>query len=640
MQFPDKTLFLILIFLFSSGIVKIAAQNNAPAKKDSVTFPVDSTKFFKFNEEGFPYGNSGYLIPIQNKLDNFQNYHRRQAGLGNDGSPEKELALKESPLIGFCRGTNNFSYFGFLPENKTFYFSERPYTKLQYILGQKQELNVSVIHAHPFGKNCNVAFGFSRIRSTGFYQRQNTNNTSVDLNGWYRSPGRRYALLSDIYWTSDNVAENGGIANDSDFDFAHQLDRHLVGVNLAGAQTRQRMRGAWLKEYWSFGTVIDTVSNKNDSIHVHTKISPSWAIVHTISISDQKYSYKDQNPEAGFYSNVFRDTTLTSDSTYMWKFENGLWLERFDLHNINLRSFFGKIGVKQETGEIKDDTIYRTFSNFMIDGKATYDFKKTGWKSHLPRINVNGIYTVNGYNKGDYSFKTQLVKLLKYEIVAEQSRAHPDFLYTNYSGNHFRWERNFSQSTVSNVHASLFKFFNSNNFFSLSAGWFNYDKPVYLDQNSMPAQFNGSVNALTGKLFFVTGTKKFRMSNEVTWNKIPYASPIRLPEFVVRESVYADFLLFKSALRMQTGVDFTWYSAYYADAYNPAISQFYVQNSKSIGNYIYLDPFVSIKVKPVHIFIKADHLNAGWFGRKYYQIPHYPGNDFALKFGLSWVFND
>jgi len=38
--------------------------------------------------------------------------------------------------------------------------------------------------------------------------------------------------------------------------------------------------------------------------------------------------------------------------------------------------------------------------------------------------------------------------------------------------------------------------------------------------------------------------------------------------------------------------------------------------------------------------VKADHLNAGWFGRKYYQVPHYPGNDFALKFGLSWIFND
>jgi hypothetical protein len=177
-------------------------------------------------------------------------------------------------------------------------------------------------------------------------------------------------------------------------------------------------------------------------------------------------------------------------------------------------------------------------------------------------------------------------------------------------------------------------------FLAVSAGWFNYYRPLYFDETLLPAQYNGSVNAFTANLQLVIGTRHFRTRSDISWNSVPDDSPIRLPQFIVRESLYFDFFLFKSALRMQAGIDATWFSAYFADAYNPAVAQFYLQNSKKIGNYVFLDPWVSIKVKPVHVFLKAEHVNAGLFGRKYYLVPHNPANDLALKLGISWVFND
>ncbi len=618
---------------------------NLPAQKattDTNSFPVDSTQFFTFTEHGFAYGNTGNSIPLVNTLDNFQNYRERHPNTGNSGSPQKQLQLPKSSYETFRARTGTFDYFGYRKDNRRFYDSEKPYTKIHLILGQKEELNVGVTHAHPFGKNCNVAFGFDRIRSAGFYQRQNTNNTSVNMNGWYRAPGKRYAMLADIYWTSVNAAENGGIADDEEFEFDRQIDRRIIAVNLSAAETSQRMRGAWVKQYWSLGPVVDTLTKKNDSLYFKTKIYPSWAIVHTIGISDEKYIYEDRDPKSGFYANVLLDTNFTQDSTYTWKVENGLWLERFQLHDQGkIRKLFGKVGVRHESGEIFNDTIYKAFSNFLLDGSL--DFKKADTASRkklIPDANLKGWFVLNGYNKGDYFIHAEIGKRAKYNITAEQKRQHPDFIYSHYSGNHLSWINDFYSSTQSDLLLTALKFFGKSNLLGATAGVHNYLMPVYFDENYLPAQFAGAINAISGRVYLSLGTASFKTKTDFTWNKLPGNSPIRLPEFVVRESIYGNFRLFKKALQLQVGVDATWLSAFYGDGYNPNISQFYIQNTKEIGNYVFIDAWLSIKVKPVRIFVKADHLNAGMFGRNYYLVPHYPQNDFAIKFGLSWVFND
>jgi hypothetical protein len=643
MKFPPKVILTFFILTLCCGTNTAFAQSTSTTKKDTTYLPVDSTKFFAFTENDFPYGNSGTLFPLFNKLDNFQDFHPRQASLGNAGSPEKYIGFYGPPTTAFNRGRKSFYYFGFSPENRTFYSSERAYTKLQYIVGQKQELDVHVIHGHPFGKNCNVAFGFDRVRSTGFYQRQNTNNTSVDLDGWYRAPGRRYAMLADIYWTTENVAENGGISNDSNFDFGNQLDRHLVAVNLSAAETRQRLRGAWYKEYWSFGAIADTISDKSDSTGIRTSIRPSWAVVHISSISDEKYAYNDGNPTEGFYANIYRDSLNAHDSTYIWRVENGLWLERFDAgENKSTRLLSGKIGVREEAGRLVNDTIRLKFQNIFLDGRIKLASKNKWWDAAI----LQGWYVVNGTNKNDYSaaIDTKTKALTKFHLYAflsaQATLTQPDFIFRHYSGNFFRWQNDFSQTGITSVKAGIGKEKSITSGFRISAGWIQYTNPTYFDATLLPVQSQQSVQAFFAQLVWNTGTKHFKARNNITWNSIPGNSPVRLPELIVRESLYADFFLFKSALQMQVGLDATWYSSYFADAYNPNISQFYVQDSKSIGNYVFLDPFLSIKVKPVRVFVKADHLNAGWFGRTYYQVPHYPGNDFALKFGMSWVFND
>ncbi|MCK4638509.1 MAG: hypothetical protein KAT33_03750, partial [Bacteroidales bacterium] len=61
---------------------------------------------------------------------------------------------------------------------------------------------------------------------------------------------------------------------------------------------------------------------------------------------------------------------------------------------------------------------------------------------------------------------------------------------------------------------------------------------------------------------------------------------------------------------------------------------------KKIGNYFYADVFLNFKIKRVLFFVKYQHFNAGFSGYNYYTVPHYPMQDAAFKFGISWKFYD
>jgi hypothetical protein len=99
--------------------------------------------------------------------------------------------------------------------------------------------------------------------------------------------------------------------------------------------------------------------------------------------------------------------------------------------------------------------------------------------------------------------------------------------------------------------------------------------------------------------------------------------------------------LFNKALELQTGVDFRYHTAFYADAYNPSMAAFYRQNNIEVGNYIWMDIFASLQITHATIFLKLYHINSLWEKNpNYFVIPHYPGQDFTLQWGFVWKFFD
>lgn len=640
--------FYFIPFAISGDFFLHAQAQSQPPKKDSISIPVDSSRFTAFQEIYFRTDSIVlFRERIQHPLDHFQFLNYRERALGNLGAPSYAIQLPALPVDAFRRGLSSFDFFGYNELNRKFYNMKQPYTFVRYVIGRRRASETEVMHSHNFGQNCNITVGFLRQRAEGFYTRQNTNNTSIRLNGWFWTPSHRYGLVADFYWTSHDAQENGGITNDDFFENATQLDRRLVPIRLSSAESKQRIRNARVKQYWAFGPVVDTLfyrldsaKQESDTLRLRQVILPRTALSHTISFRDESYSYSDADPRSGFYSTIYLDSLKTLDSTGIWRLQNELSFEILAPQDKEVYHFFGKAGLRHEIGRLRNDTLRQDFQNIYVDAQFGGSF----WgNTDAHRFLVKGWLIPIGFNQNDWRAEAsiherKLIPKTEIQVFATASRLRPGYLYTNYSGNHFRWLNDFVPEQMQRAGISLA--LTNPSWIKLTIEAFNAIQPVYFDTTRLPAQWNGNITAAHIQLQHTLNGKVLRWQGTIDYYNLPQSTPIRLPELIVRQSIYLQFYLFKKALLLQAGVDAEWFSAYYADAYNPSIAQFYLQNTKEIGNYMYLDPWLSFKIKPVRVFIKADHVNAGLFGRRYYLTPHYPQNDLAMRLGISWLFND
>jgi hypothetical protein len=115
---------------------------------------------------------------------------------------------------------------------------------------------------------------------------------------------------------------------------------------------------------------------------------------------------------------------------------------------------------------------------------------------------------------------------------------------------------------------------------------------------------------------------------------------VDVPVWASKNSIYADFTLFRRALRMQVGVDIRYYTAFAPDGYDPATGILFQQDTET-GDYLWGDAFINLQVKRASIYVKAGHINALWESApRYFLLPHYPGNRFGLFWGMTWNFFD
>ena len=78
---------------------------------------------------------------------------------------------------------------------------------------------------------------------------------------------------------------------------------------------------------------------------------------------------------------------------------------------------------------------------------------------------------------------------------------------------------------------------------------------------------------------------------------------------------------------------------YFANSYNPLLSEFSIQNEQKIGGYPVIDFFINVQIQRTRLYLKAEHLNSSFTNTpNYYTAPNYPYRDYIIRFGLVWNF--
>lgn len=618
----NSALKLILFFIFIPCF--LFSGNNDSLKNSKKSFV---TQYF--NQTQFEYADSAKSI--ESSLSNFQNYFNRNY-LGNSGLPFSSFYFNGKPNeFGFNYFNNHYQNYFFIPKKLNFYTTRTPYSELFYIIGSKAEQIFRMTFSYNVKKNWNITASFSRIRSGGFYLRQQTYDNFLSLSSNYKSTNNRYNFLAGICYNSAKNDENGGISDDSTF-INSGVGPKFTSINLDKAKRSTVNRSVFFNQYLNFGQrSADTTTNN--------AIIPGSRLILKSCFEDNILKYEDESPQSDFYPTIFFDSTLTFDSTYNFKIENELSWKRVDnKKHSGLKDMFGaSFAVKDQFIKVHQREIDTTFNNIIavIEFYNLYSKNKFWW-------NISGKYGLDGFNANDYNGSLILKKNIHDSLnilffKAEVNQQAPNFIFNQYSSNHYKWNNDFKKIEEKSISLNFsMKKYN----LVVGANFTVYSGILYFDNFAIPKQFEGSI-----PVFFAFLKKDFSFHNWHLDNKIDYqnvsdSTVIRLPKFILEHSLYYENDLFKGAMRMQIGVSVFYNSAYYADSYMPATGQFYLQDNMKYGNYPFIDFFINARIKTVRVFIKIDHLNSGWMGKNYILTPHYPMNTRAFKLGVSWRFFD
>jgi len=607
---------IIVIFLFCTST--LFASTNDSIKVPNRIFPL---KYYTINQ--FEYTDSASYV-----FDRFQDFHNflEKNTLGNTGMATNSFRYGANRLFGFNYGKNNFENYFYTPYNLKFYDTRIPYADIFYLFGTKQEQYFKMAFSYNIKKNWNVTVNFSRIRSKGFYPNLVPSHTFFAISSNYKTLNNRYMLLTSICFNTIKADENGGLTADSMF-FNGRIAN--AKYQLANAKNYRRNRNAFLKQYFNLG------HHENDTL----SIVPTSRFILTSEFDETAQRYNDLNPRSSFYPAIYYDSTTTNDSSHVYKLNNELAWKRVE--NKKHRGVIDMIGfgasIQDQLVEIDQREIHRVFNNIFAGAELNnlYSNHKLWWK-------ILYRYGLDGYNKDDYELygviSKGIIDSMSRISVSYKSTAYaPDFMFNQYASNHFKWENAFDKVSEKSVTASLS--FPKYDLY-LSADYTSYKKVMYFDQQVQANQDDATLNMFSVHLKKDIRFFNWHLNNNVIYQNVPNYSVIRAPEWILQHSLFYENDVFKKAMHMQIGFELFYNSAFYSNAYMPALGEFYIQTERKYGDYPMVDFFLNMKIKIVNVFFKIEHLNSDFNGYTYMLTPHYAMAPRTFKLGVSWkLFN-
>ncbi|MCK9612207.1 MAG: putative porin [Bacteroidales bacterium] len=581
---------------------------------------------------------------IDTNTYNFQHYDPLKKSIffnsntGNTGVPAASMVFIPNNYCGFSYGLKTWDAYAFSKDNIKHYYSLRPFTDLQYVLGMKREQLFRVTHYHHVKNMVHMGVDYRIINSPGrdnYYQKINDHTLSVFTYYWTKN--KRYGVFVDYIFNRTKAQENGGITDDTAYlNYRKNGQSGLFDIYLRGAENKWKESTVILKQYVNI--TGDSGYRKNDSTRIRKPFN-AGRFTHTFEFSKQTLLYQDNNPNLAYYPLIPNDTTTVNDSVWFFKIENTLGWTNTETNSKNktriLRYF---ININHSYTEIRqlNGSFYlvnlkpsagislKPFKNFLIETSGEY----------IAMGDYQNSFNVKGLGAYQFNLSGKYYGTLKADVSYTETNA--PWFYEHFYSKYYHWDYDFLKQKI--LSAGL-----NYSYRNLGAGinYYNLFNYVYLDENARPRQYLNSginvVSAFVNKLFIFW---KFGIDNKVLFQYTDEPNIMRLPMLAAYQSYYFITPMFKKALLLHVGIDLQYNTKYYADAYEPALMSFHLQNERKVGNYLNMDVFLNLKAKRLRIFLKLSNLLSGWIGYDNFTVPHYPMSDRLFRFGVSWLFHD
>lgn len=579
---------------------------------------------------------------IDTTLTNFHRFgvvrksHFLYQDLGHNlGTPVKLIFYELPSQVGVQWGIKSYEAYKVHPDSVYYYDTKSPYSDFYFIQGGRGQQIAGVEFTRNVTARANFGFIFQRTNTFRQYafSPNRTENAILEQYwalAWLRvfSKNRRYQLLAHYHHFNSPLKELGGVKNGDKPEVLYnyqQTEAQLIGEPRSW-QIYDRVR--FYQEY-----SLDSGRRR-------------VSLFHTIQFEKQRDSYFDGNFEANqaFYLQGAMPTMPIIDGFSLnLKEVNDDYRFRLLTNQAGMRMSFTKINLwaylKRRDIGLKSNWQYwyrianlaENYVGVMLEGDLE---KRVQW----------GVRTEYLLGKSDYLFEGKASQSF-WSVNLKSISFAPALVENRYFSRIRAWDYQdkLRNTSAQEILGELVWSFNSLQLkpllrYQLVSNYifFNRDTTGFI----FPDQTQGMLAIGQLGLYAKWHMGYFSFENQLFYTKeFSQLGVIRFPRWYLWGSWYYERGFFREALLLRVGVDWRWQSAYFADAYMPALKQFYLQNSFLVRAYPVSDLFISFKIRKVRAFLKLTHWNEGLLpfpDNGYVVTPFYAGFRRTFGLGISW----
>ena len=497
-----------------------------------------------------------------------------------------------------CAQHDNFNFFPhkselikyLKPSQNTFVLdtNKTGFSTLEYRSFSSSGQYVGVNHQQTITNYITFNLNFHKFSQEGIFNRETLKLHDVQSNLIFKNKKENYFVDLSLGYSKIRMDENGGINNYNVDDYEDPL---LFNVNLLSAQNE--------------------VKNRNHSLAQNFIFTNKWSIKHKLSILSNRKVYSDLLPNSGYYESVFLDSIATYDSLSTRDYKS--------IFSIN----YGSVSLSQ---------LLYSRKAFVHSIDSTDHDLGLGINFNLPIFNIE--LNTEFYQSTHYTIS--FLKSIRsdksshrFETKFNQSRIP---IFTNaFLSNHFVFNNQFKLEKSQSFNYKWS--FNKGYFTSQFNRFINY---IYLDQTSNFKQEFSPIIQSINTLNYQNNWSNFHLVQRLQHQYSDAQHILRFPEFNSSTSLWYESDFFDQKLNSKLGIKLSYFSTHYANAYNPALGAFYIQDQFAISATPLMSAFLNLNIH--NMFVALEYNNIGNFidSKTTYFIPNYPAYPSVIRFSVLW----
>ncbi|MBE6314369.1 MAG: hypothetical protein E7079_05415 [Bacteroidales bacterium] len=630
-------------------------KSEKTVRKPGNAWRVDKTlgTHYKSTIDTLPYNYQKQAIPSM-----VTDAYATTGNLGAEG--QTQIFFERNPHSDFFF---NDALKAWMPSIETtkFYNVYIPMTLLSYNFGGNKKSNqdrLRAIFAGNVNRRIGVGANLDYLYSKGSYESQAVKDFNFGFTTYYN--GDRYQVQAFYNHYNMLNKENGGITNDLYIlDPAElqggvsKIDPKNIPTRLSAAHTKVWGQELYINQAFNLGFWKEEAVNDTLTREVYV---PVTKFLWTFDYQNARHKFSNTNATQAqdFWQNFYLNAQETNDKTSYWKMQNTLGvqlIEGFQKWAKFGLSAYASYEIRKYTQMTDSVTMLSPLPDgltplpqgVIVDPKGTQNLLWVGGRitkqqGSILTYNADAKFGLIGDVIGDIDISGDIATRFKLfgDTVSIKANGHfrntaQPYLIQHYISNNFAWDNDFGKTRSFKVGGELTIPWTRT---IISAGFENIQNHVYFDKNGLPAQEKDNIQVFSATLLQRIKFGIWNWDNSITYQTSSKSEVIPIPTLAIYSNMYLFFKAFKD-LYVQFGVDCNYYTRYYAPVYQPATMTFHIQDEMKIGNYPFMNVYLTCKLKKTRFFVMFSHVNQGWFSKEYFSMPHYPLNPRRLQFGIS-----